>query len=75
MKVIFDTDLSYYNTDWECNVEKHISLVSSCKMYAIFIEENDENNENIERFEMFFRTYSYDEALTYYKRLVDALTH
>lgn len=70
MKVIFDTDLSYYNANWECNVEKHISLVSSCKMYVIFITENDENYENVERFDMFMRTYSYDEALTMYKRLV-----
>ena len=74
MKVIFDTDLSYYNTNWECNVEKHISLVLSCKMYVIFITENDENYENVERFDMFMKTYSYDEAVTMYKKLVDALT-
>lgn len=70
MKVIFDTDLSYYNEDWECNVDKHMSLVSSCNMYAIFITENDENYENVERFEMFMKTYSYDDAITMYKKLV-----
>lgn len=67
MKVIFDTDLSYYNEDWECNVNKHISLVSSCGMYAIIIVENDEDYEYIERFQIIEYTYSFNEAKGKYK--------
>lgn len=67
MEIIYNTDLSYYDEDAECKVDKCISLVKSCGMYAIIIAENDENYENVERFEIIRHSYSFDEAMMEYK--------
>lgn len=69
MKIIFTTDLSYYSKDYECNVDKAVSLAEACGMYAVIVAENDEEYEYIERFEIVKRTYSYDDAMTVYKKL------
>ena len=68
MEIIFTTDLSYYNEDWECWVDKAVSLVESCGMYAVIYAENDTNYENVETFSI-EHAYSYDKAVTIYKNL------
>lgn len=67
MKIISTTDLSYYSEDWECEVNKSISLIESCGMYAVIIAENDKEYEYVERFEIIKHAYSLDEAMSEYK--------